>query len=920
MKIRSLIASGAALALTLLSSALPAQADPTPTLTLVNNGVSLTGSALSNFTSDATYRLQLVASSGVVKVDLGTSGAAAAPGAGLTGASVAITGTPAQLNAALETTTLSQNCSATRTITGTVTPGVDYVVRNPADGHLYTVLTANSNTWADARAAAKAKTLPGTTGFGYLANITSAAENTFVNDNFPGTPFLGASDAALEGDWYWMDGPEAGTKFYSAGSAVGDAFVKWSSDEPNNVNNAEHYLQLWNNDTWNDIPTSNTSLVEFGGMPGDDFTGFVPVTGTATVTLPVLMQGVGTLASPYLVEDFSDFLEVPSCDGAGVYFKQTEDISVAATFTGSDSFTGFYDGNGKTIDASLANGMTGSLFGNVSGASAPVDTSIKNLTVLGPDRHESFSCDASVVANQISNATIDGLSVTGAKISTDCEAGILALRISNSIVKNTNVSGQIDFMMHVFGGGGLASSIQSSQLIDTQCNVTFGKSEFFPFHFMIDSIGGCVGRSDQSSFLRVSSSGSYGADQQNNGPMMRLMNIGGLIGSSYADTISDSSSSMSLTTQEGMNVGGLVGYASNSTINRSFATGSVTDTFGSSIGGLVGYSAASTISNVYSTGAVSGDNRVGGLVGYMGFGSSVSKALSTGLVTSTDAAQSRGMIGNSDSPTVTDSYWRIHSSGVPSTVESIGQEVPKLTGELKRASTFANWSISANPSSAQDWAICPSANGGYPYLAWQEVSGGCTRSFVSGSKVAVNGLAYVGGTLTAVPSNFDPLATLSYQWMEGTAVISGATTAYYQPTSNFKGKQLTVRVTASKDGYVSAETHSAKFVVAGAPTVTVVALGGFAAKASKSTPALKAAVAKANKGVGTVLSIKCEGFATSKALSAAQKKLALARAATVCASLKVTHKSATVKNATSVAKKADKIAEGVRVTFTSVKP
>ncbi|MEY4450881.1 MAG: hypothetical protein RLZZ380_2 [Actinomycetota bacterium] len=920
MKIRRLIASGAALALTLLSSSLPAQADPAPTLTLANNGVSLTGSALSNFTSDATYRLQLVASSGVVKVDLGSSGATVAPGAGLTGNSVAITGTPAQLNAALETTTLSQNCSATRTITGTVTPGVDYVVRNPADGHLYTVLTSNSNTWADARAAAKAKTLPGTTGFGYLANITSAAENTFVNENFSGTPFLGASDGDLEGDWYWMDGPEAGTKFYSAGSAVNNSFVKWGTDEPNNVNNAEHYLQLWHEDTWNDIPTSNTSLVEFGGMPGDDFTGFVAVTATANVSLPVLMQGSGTLASPYQVEDFSDFLEVPSCDGAGVHFKQTENLSLASTFSGSDSFTGFYDGNGKTIDASLATEMTGSLFGTVSGATTPLDTSIKNLTIVGPDRHEAFSCEASVVARNIHNATIEGLSVTGAKISTDCEAGILALGISNSIVKNTNVSGQIDFMTHVFGGGGLAASIQGTQVIDTQCSVTFGESELFPFHHMIDSIGGCVGQSNQSNFLRVSSSGSYGTDQQNNFPFMRLMNIGGLIGTSYQDTISDSSSSMSLTTNEGMNVGGLIGVANLSTVNRSFATGNVTDTLGSSIGGLVGYAAASTISNVYSTGAVSGDNRVGGLVGYLAAGSSVSKALSTGLVTSTDSAQSRGMIGNSDSPTVTDSYWRIHSTGVPSTVESIGQEVPKLPGELKRASTFANWAISANPSSAHDWAICPSANGGYPYLAWQEVPGGCARSFVSGASVSVNGVAYVGGTLTAVPSNFDPLATLSYQWMEGTAVIAGATTAYYKPTSNSKGKKLSVRVTASKDGYVSSETHSGQFVVAGTPKATVVALGGFAAKASKSTPALKAAIAKANKGIGIVLSIKCEGFTTAKALSAAQKKLALARAATVCAALKLTHKGSTVKNATSIAKKADKIAEGVRVTLTSVKP
>ncbi|MBL8359659.1 MAG: hypothetical protein JNN18_04130 [Rubrivivax sp.] len=53
---------------------------------------------------------------------------------------------------------------------------------------------------------------------GYLATVTSAAEQLFIQSSFgflvgfgaTGTAWLGASDAAVEGQWRWLDGPEAG--------------------------------------------------------------------------------------------------------------------------------------------------------------------------------------------------------------------------------------------------------------------------------------------------------------------------------------------------------------------------------------------------------------------------------------------------------------------------------------------------------------------------------------------------------------------------------------------------------------------------------------------------------------------------------------------------------------------------------------
>ena len=168
-------------------------------------------------------------------------------------------------------------------------------------------------------------------------------------------------------------------------------------------------------------------------------------------------------------------------------------------------------------------------------------------------------------------------------------------------------------------------------------------------------------------------------------------------------------------------------------------------------------------------------------------------------------------------------------------------------------------------------------------------------------------------------AGWDPLATLSYQWFDGATPIAGANAAYFEPTSALKGKLLSVKVTGAKDGYVSSEVTSAATKVAGAPLTATVVIGGFAAKSGKISAATKAAVAKTLKGAGTVLSVKCDAFATGKKLTAAQKALATTRANAVCALVKATHKTATTRTVTSIFKKTDKIAEGVRVTFTSFK-
>ncbi|MEY3317088.1 MAG: hypothetical protein RLZZ503_290, partial [Actinomycetota bacterium] len=211
-KFRKTLTSIITLAMLAFSSGLIAQAAQAPSLVIASSGTSLVGTTISDFDAEATLRLELTTNSGEITIQLGSSGALVAPGSSLKGATVGVIGTQAQINSAIATATLSQNCTSTRTITGKVAIGPDFLVFNAANGHWYANVTTSSSTWDQAKIDAAAKTLPNSTGRGYLATITSASENTFINDNFSNTPFIGASDAETEGDWFWMDGPEAGTK------------------------------------------------------------------------------------------------------------------------------------------------------------------------------------------------------------------------------------------------------------------------------------------------------------------------------------------------------------------------------------------------------------------------------------------------------------------------------------------------------------------------------------------------------------------------------------------------------------------------------------------------------------------------------------------------------------------------------------
>jgi serine protease len=74
----------------------------------------------------------------------------------------------------------------------------------------------------------------------------------------------------------------------------------------------------------------------------------------------------------------------------------------------------------------------------------------------------------------------------------------------------------------------------------------------------------------------------------------------------------------------------------------------------------------------------------------------------------------------------------------------------------------------------------------------------------------ISGQAIEGGVLTANPGAWQPApVSLSYQWLRAGAPIPGAVTSTYTVTADDMGKTLAVRVTGTKDAYLSAQRTSA---------------------------------------------------------------------------------------------------------------
>ena len=114
--------------------------------------------------------------------------------------------------------------------------------------------------------------------------------------------------------------------------------------------------------------------------------------------------------------------------------------------------------------------------------------------------------------------------------------------------------------------------------------------------------------------------------------------------------------------------------------------------------------------------------------------------------------------------------------------------------------------------------------------------------FTTAPTPVIVGSPIPGAILTAVPGVWAPTATtLSYQWFRDGTAITGATTTTYKVLATDLDKSLTVRVTASKAGYVTAPMLSnpttvvRPFTATPVPTITGTATAGSTLTANPGT-------------------------------------------------------------------------------------
>nr|WP_300143631.1 peptidoglycan-binding protein [Propionicimonas sp.] len=133
-------------------------------------------------------------------------------------------------------------------------------------------------------------------------------------------------------------------------------------------------------------------------------------------------------------------------------------------------------------------------------------------------------------------------------------------------------------------------------------------------------------------------------------------------------------------------------------------------------------------------------------------------------------------------------------------------------GEAIAGATKTTYTVQAADVDAKLSVTVTGTKAGYePVAKTSEETDKVAKGQLTGKKPAIRGTRDVGVTLKVEVSTWSPSGVkLTYQWYRGSSAIKGATKTKYKLTKSDKGKQLTVVVTGTKDGYETLELRSAK--------------------------------------------------------------------------------------------------------------
>lgn len=327
----------------------------------------------------------------------------------------------------------------------------------------------------------------------------------------------------------------------------------------------------------------------------------------------------------------------------------------------------------------------------------------------------------------------DGYAITNLSISgtapNDELVGLFGLTM-NATIRNLSVQGTVSGRQSV---GGVIGIMRGGSLSNVTVNIDVTGQ--------VD-VGGVVGVAEQQApetgrpaIDSVTSSGTVTGVNLSVSPWF----VGGIVGRIALGDVQQVLVSGDLLSPPGTLgswLGGIAGFASRTTIDSAQMNGDVDARASIRVGGLVGeLEGGSSLTNSLVRGDVTGSTIVGGQVGDLD-GGDVEDSLSTGAVAATDSSPNIG--GSIGVVSTASSAQGVVWNATVNTPEmsSVGFGTPDpsaitaaTTAQAKTLSTYvdAGWSISQDWTAGATWGICSgtSVNDGYPYLRWRYTSDPC---------------------------------------------------------------------------------------------------------------------------------------------------------------------------------------------------
>ena len=340
-----------------------------------NVGVSLTG-----FDETQNYQVTVKFVNTSTNVDV-TNGTLAATQSGTSlvptytsysAAKLGFTGTYSQISSALSTLTWNPTSAS-----GDISIRIGIASKPAANdfydansGHYYRYVSTGTD-WASAKLAAASTTLFGLTG--YLAHITSKAENDFIaNEITAPNIWMGATDQDVEGQWKFDGAIISGENDVfntwtgrtltssKTGYGLNDWYVGtnrvagWNIAEPNDGGGAQdcgttNYININN---WDDLSCASIQgyLIEFGGRSGETSTAATRTLTTTVVARERVVLGTlrDNVTCTFGVDcSFPLSLTNPTA-------KNSSNVDVAGTFAYTSSNTASTTVSAVTGGASVA--------------------------------------------------------------------------------------------------------------------------------------------------------------------------------------------------------------------------------------------------------------------------------------------------------------------------------------------------------------------------------------------------------------------------------------------------------------------------------------------------------------------------------------------------------------------------------------